>query len=254
MTLLKNKVNEWQELSLKKDIEKIRKSVSKNQEVHNAVVFDLIVAVFAILMDKFLSHSTETEKTWLFWVLCVLCIAPFLIILIKHIYTKIKKKKNTYIIYSISELIDSFDNDICYYVMMADTYNQMLSEIIAQDNYNNNVATFYYIEAWYYINKAKYKLYSMLYKTEKIFSNDTDVVLRKNLIAINRLVNIALIIEDVRISSNAYIQNNKLVLTDDSILNMNKKYDCYYSDFIEEINENFNNILDIDFVKEDRFV
>lgn len=93
-----------------------------------------------------------------------------------------------------------------------------------------------------------------LYKTETIFSNDTDVVLRKKLIAINRLVNIALIIEDVRISSNAYIKNQKLVLTDNSILNMNKKYDGYYSDFIEEINENFNNILDIDFDNEDRFV
>ena len=254
MSVLKNKVNEWQELSLKKDVEKIRKSVSKNQKVHNAVLFDLIIAIFAILIDRFLSPATETEKTWFFWVLCVLCIAPFLIILIKYIYTKIKKKKNTYVIYSTSELIDSFDNDICYYVMMADSYNQMLSEIIAQGNYNNNVATFYYIEAWYYINKAKYKLYSMLYKTENIFSNNADVVLRKNLISINRLVNIALIIEDIRISSNAYIQNKKLILTDNSILNMNKKYDDYYSGFIKEINKNFNNVLDINFNNADRFV
>ncbi len=251
---MKNKVNEWQELSLKKDIEKIRKSIIKNQEVHHAIIFDLLIAVIAILIDKFLLPSNEASKTWIFWILLTICLIPFLVILVKNIYTFAKKRQKRYETYSIPELIESFDNDICYYVMMADSYNQMLIDLIAQaSNNTSNLASFYYIESWYYINKAKNKLCSMLFKTKYIFSKETSVVLKKNLISLNRLVNITLIMEDIRKSSNLLIQNKALILSDKTSVDLNALYDKFYKEFVNEINQNFDNVLNINFEEKNRF-
>ncbi len=251
---MKNKVNEWQELSLKKDIEKIRKSIIKNQEVHHAIIFDLLIAVIAILIDKFLLPSNEASKTWIFWILLTICLIPFLVILVKNIYTFAKKRQKKYETYSMPELIESFDNDICYYVMMADSYNQMLIDLITQDSNNtSNLASFYYIESWYYINKAKNKLCSMLFKTKYIFSKETSLVLKKNLISLNRLVNITLIMEDVRKSSNLLIQNKALILSDKTSVDLNALYDKFYKEFVKEINQNFDNVLNINFEEKNRF-
>ncbi len=248
-----NKVNEWQELSLKKDIEKIRKSIVDNQSVHHTIVLDLLVAVIAILVDKLLSPN-DTERVWLFWVLGIICLIPSVWVLGRHIYLTIQKRQKKYTSYSTSDLIDSFDNEICYYVMMAETYSQMLNDLIAHDEHNKNVATFYYIESWYYVNKAKYKLYSMLYKTDSVFSSDIDTTVKKNLISISRLVNIVLIMEDIRTFCNKHIQDEKFTISDLSISDANLKYDSYYQDFIKEINENFDNIISIDFSCKERFI
>lgn len=248
-----NKVNEWQELSLKKDIEKIRKSIIENQAVHNTIVLDLLIAVIAILVDKLLS-PTDTEKEWLFWALSVICFVPSVFILGRHIYLTVQKRQKKYTSYSTSELIDSFDNEICYYVMMAETYSQMLNDLIAHEEHNKNVATFYYIESWYYVNKAKYKLYSMLYKTDLVFSSNIDITVKKNLISISRLVNIVRIMEDIRIFCNKHIQDGKFIISDQSISETNLKYDSYYQDFVKEINENFDDVICIDFSCSERFI
>lgn len=248
---MKNKVNEWQELSQKKDIEKILKVISHNESIAYALVFDFAIAVIAIIIDKFLSDELRTNMSWLFWVLLVVSLIPFIVISLIGIRNLIRKRNGAYNVYSVSELIDSFDNDICYYVMMADTYNQMLKDSIAQSD--NNVAVFYFIETWYYINKAKSKMYKMLYKTKQIFTNESNDVVQRNMITIPRLVNIVMIMEDIRISSNEFLENKELVLPDKSIVEINKKYDQAYRDFINQINESFNFPININFNDKNRF-
>lgn len=249
---MKNKVNEWQELSLKKDIEKILRVISHNESISYAFIFDIAIAVIAIVIDKFLSPADESNRTWLFWTFLVVSLIPFVVISIIGIRDQIRKRNGAYNVYSISELIDSFDNDICYYVMMADTYNQMLNDSITQGD--NNVAVFYYIETWYYINKAKSKMHKMLYKTKQIFTKESNDVLQRNLIMISRLVNIIMIMEDIRVSSNTFIENKKLVLPDQSIAEINRKYDKSYHDFIDQINDNFSSPVAIDFNDSRRFI
>lgn len=183
MITLKNKVNEWQELSLKKDIEKISRVITRNKLITSAFIFDIAIAVIAIVIDKFLSPADESNRTWLFWALFVMSLVPLVVILLIAIRDQIRKRNGAYNVYSVSELIDSFDNDICYYVMMANTYNQMLNDSIKQGD--NNVAVFYYIETWYYVNKAKSKMHKMLYKTKQIFTKEPNDVLQRNMISIS---------------------------------------------------------------------
>lgn len=248
---MKNKVNEWQELSLKKDIEKISRVITRNKLITSAFIFDIAIAVIAIVIDKFLSPADESNRTWLFWALFVMSLVPFVVILLIAIRDQIRKRNGAYNVYSVSELIDSFDNDICYYVMMANTYNQMLNDSIKQGD--NNVAVFYYIETWYYVNKAKSKMHKMLYKTKQIFTKEPNDVLQRNMISISRLVNIIMIIEDIRVSSNKFIDDKSLVLTDKSIVEINREYDKSYRNFISKINENFNSPIKINFYDKNRF-
>lgn len=240
---MKNKVNEWQELSLKKDIEKISRVITRNKLITSAFIFDIAIAVIAIVIDKFLSPADESNRTWLFWALFVMSLVPLVVILLIAIRDQIRKRNGVYNVYSVSELIDSFDNDICYYVMMANTYNQMLNDSIKQGD--NNVAVFYYIETWYYVNKAKSKMHKMLYKTKQIFTKEPNDVLQRNMISISRLVNIIMIIEDIRVSSNKFIDDKSLVLTDKSIVEINREYDKSYRNFISKINENFNSPISV---------
>ncbi len=251
MITLKNKVNEWQELSLKKDIEKISRVITRNKLITYAFIFDIAIAVIAIVIDKFLSPADESNRTWLFWALFVMSLVPFVVILLIAIRDQIRKRNGAYNVYSVSELIDSFDNDICYYVMMANTYNQMLNDSIKQGD--NNVAVFYYIETWYYVNKTKSKMHKMLYKTKQIFTKEPNDVLQRNMISILRLVNIIMIIEDIRVLSNKFIDNKSLVLTDKSIVEINREYDKSYRNFISKINENFNSPIKINFDDKNRF-
>lgn len=126
---MKNKVNEWQELSLKKDIEKISRVITRNKLITYAFIFDIAIDVIAIVIDKFLSPADESNRTWLFWALFAMSLVPFVVILLIAIRDQIRKRNGAYNVYSVSELIDSFDNDICYYVMMANTYNQIIRKI-----------------------------------------------------------------------------------------------------------------------------
>lgn len=248
---MKYKVNEWQELSIHKDIRKISKTLSENQSVKFAIGFDLCIATIAIIIDKCLTNNTNVpplHSKIIFWALLGISILPFLIVGVRRICKYIEKKNTTYTSHSIPELIDIFDNDICYYVMMADSFNQMLT-----DTTQLNTATFYYIETWYYINKAKYQLYSMLYKTKNIFSDNTELVMKNNLISISRLINIANIIEDIRLSSNGHPLFSEIITRNSSVLSTNTAYDKYYKDFISEINQNFNSIITINFEEEKRF-
>lgn len=248
---MKNKVNEWQELSLKKDIEKISRVITRNKLITYAFIFDIAIAVIAIVINKFLSPADKSNRTWLFWALFVMSLVPFVVILLIAIRDQIRKRNGAYNVYSVSELIDSFDNDICYYVMMANTYNQMLNDSIKQGD--NNVAVFYYIETWCYVNKAKSKMHKMLYKTKQIFTKEPNDVLQRNMISISRLVNIIMIIEDIRVSSNKFIDDKSLVLTDKSIVEINREYDKSYRNFISKINENFNSPIKINFDDKNRF-
>lgn len=118
---------------------------------------------------------------------------------------------------------------------------------------DNNVAVFYYIETWYYVNKAKSKMHKMLYKTKQIFTKEPNDVLQRNMISISRLVNIIMIIEDIRVSSNKFIDDKSLVLTDKSIVEINREYDKSYRNFISKINENFNSPIKINFDDKNRF-
>ena len=228
---MKNKVNEWQELSLKKDIEKILAILSHNQVTNYAMILEISAAGLVMLFDNILT-SEGSHRRILFIILLIAFIAPYIILSIWYGKQLIMKRNRVYETYSISKLKDSFDNEICYHVMVADAYKRMLDTALV--DHESNIAMFYYIEICYYINKAKAAMHNMLFNTKKIFTNNPDEIIQKNKIQMSRLDNIINIIEEIDKSLEIYHEKG-IIHVDDLVINTNKKYDEFYRDFLGEI-------------------
>jgi hypothetical protein len=82
---------------------------------------------------------------------------------------------------TVDELIipgyaDSFDNEIWCYVMMSDSFLDLL-----KDNKDAGIhrLTFYYSQTCFWLNKAIIKLHHMSGKVNKIFSTKDDSCVKK---------------------------------------------------------------------------
>lgn len=236
-----NKVNEWQELSLKKDIEKILKYLKERRTLEFTFTIDLTIALAAFFLD--LIDKNLFVK---YIIIVLMCISLGITLGITIInYGKIIKntfinKYRTYNSFSKEELVDLFDNDICYCIMTANSYYEMLKSLLPSEGENNNLFRFYYIETWYYINKAKYQLQRMIYKEKDIFTKDPSQIVNKNMISISRLINLIRLIDSLQISIEELRKNNSPSIDNDtSLQSIHILYDNNYLDFINKIIDSF---------------
>ena len=232
-----NKVNEWQELSLKKDIEKILKSISRKEQFDLTLIIDVSLACFTIVSDIIIKEYEYYRFKWILSILFVICLLVTIYLIYCVLHEKIKNHNTTYEMYSPSELIDMFDNEVCYYAMMALTYSHMFQDVTKEAN-SDDIATFYCIETYYYINKTKAKLSKMIMKVRSVFTSNSSALPRggrKAKINIERLTNIINIIEKI----NTSLQSNDLAKR---IIESNQ--------FINAVNQTYEKDLFISFKKE----
>ena len=229
---MRNKANEWQELSLKKDIENIYKILYESKSDSSLLMVDIFMAVFSLWLDKV--YNTF-DSLWKCIVLSVIIAIPISIIIFRKIINKIRHYNSPYKAYSVETLVDVFDNKVCYYVLTAESYYQMLVE--NQDNQDNSVLEFYFTEIWYYINKAKSELFSM-YNNENVFSEDIIKIQDDRLVLATRLKNVIDMIDYIGSNSNDLIKkiNKKSNLKiNDLQYQLNDDYDQSYKFFVERM-------------------
>ena len=87
----------------------------------------------------------------------------------------------------IRDSVDVFDNQISYWVMLSNAYTDMLAEAPEDEKAERE---FLYREGCYYNNKSMRALYEMKPNFLKIFSDDPEDVLKKNLVDLERLRNL----------------------------------------------------------------
>ena len=167
---MKHKANEWQELELSKELGKLSEIVSSKRGETLSITFDIAVAIFAVLVDHLLDLGGDDQIT-LLKITAILVFLPFAYNLIKAILEYIIRKKTTTTVISKQEAINIFDNHVCYCVLTAESYLDMLHD--NANTQNINVLKFYFIETWYYLNRAKYLLSKIKYKTKYVFSNNS---------------------------------------------------------------------------------
>ena len=234
---MKNKVNEWQELSLKKDVEKIRRSISEKDVIDYAFMVEALLVFWTLVADKFIDFS-NIKKVYIYVIVIILFIAPFIVAGFAKIILK-RIRVGNYKSYSVSDLVDSFDNDICYCVMTADSYVQMLYEAMTLVGQNDSICNFYYIEACYYINRAKYMLARMEYKVSHIFTKETDSVLSDGKILYYRLENVMDLISQVD-AFLIQIETGKVeAKCNPEIKKLNQLYDDQYAVFRNTVKSYF---------------
>ena len=231
------KFNEWQEMSLKKDVESIRKNIDNRQEDILLLVFDVFLAILTVILSQVLSDASSICKIIIYSIIGGLSFLTLVYLIYKWIrnwwkkYNSIKHSK-----ISVKSYVDDFDNSICYYAMTAYSFYECY---MTADN--TEIKKFYFIEAFYYIDKALNQLSSMESMVTNIFTANDLQVVKDSKIHISRLENLVAMMKTVREGILAIEQPNP---ASKGILDIAKKYDRRFSKFIKKYNQLMNQNLE----------
>lgn len=218
---MKLKINEWQELSVQKDIEHIKKHLIDNNKTSSLVNIDLILALLTFTIDAFLSISDspcmKIARSIIVGIFASITIV--LLIITACVYFKgisrarkvIKQNK-----IDTQKYVENFDNKVCYNAMAALSYMETYREIINtqqttqntqmnneaddkdEDNAYNSLQQFCLIECDYYIYKCIKSLYEMKQNISSIVGVELNDILVNKKIDYLRIINIVRILMDVR--------------------------------------------------------
>lgn len=125
------KFNDWQDLSLKKDIEQLLKQSAKSENTAWALSFDFAIAILVLCIDKLLDwkNAGSSGNFDVIFGCCVfLGFLPFIIITIVKLCKRIASSTAGMRTFSAEALVDLFDNDLCVYIMMAQSYVNMYDQ------------------------------------------------------------------------------------------------------------------------------
>lgn len=231
--------NSWQDFSLKKDIEKIL-AMQKTKETNiDITIISIVISFIAVLVDKYFDMIGD-NKCLYFFIVLMLSVFPIIIIIIKWIITCQKRSGLAVHGLPLKQLIDIFDNEVCYYIMMSESFYDLLKEAVDDtDDTDDNMKLFYYTQICFYKNKAIDKLYFMKSKLNAVFDTDYIAVISKKKVAFARLeivINIINIINKEIESQNALCEKLK---KGEMLNKINNKYNEYLQSLKQEIDSVF---------------
>lgn len=188
-------IHEWQYFSMKKDIEYIKRSISIPSSSSIALLSEVFVSMLSLFLDKLMVEDTPLKRGLMIALAAVL-VGIFLgycsFQACKYIKLLFDMKNNRQ---SVSQYIDIYDNDICYYAMTA---NEFLHVLQSSGGVSPEEKKFYYIEANYYVNKCIALLIRMNSNIDRIVSFDPmDNQVNSN-IQYNRLENTVSLLKEIR--------------------------------------------------------
>lgn len=230
------KFNEWQEMALKKDMETIIKKLNDQEPIIYSLCWEIALALGTIIID----HLFDTESFNICWWVSVVILAviPPIAIIIYKMYkwisalNRVKAGK-----YDVKNMVDIFDNQICYWVMMYNSYCNLLSDMINMDKKNEKV--FLYQEGCYYNNKSMQMLYHMKPIIDKVFSNEKEKIIKNNNVAVYRLLSLLEMMNQYQLDLDGCVEDIK----DDFVIReqaeINKTYQEQICQFINDVNTQF---------------
>jgi hypothetical protein len=159
----------WQDFSQKKDIEQIIKLLKGLKSTFIVVLVEIAYVIIGVVFNRIYENISPDLKTIYFIILIGISLFPALFYLCKEMYKKIMK--HFYPIASMShiEMIDSFDNEICYYILMADSFGELFTN--SKSTISDGLVKYYLLEMVFYKNKAIDRL-NRFHNYQEIFEND----------------------------------------------------------------------------------
>ncbi len=167
----------WDILSQKKDIEEIKKllkeSNEQTKEKNNYLIRGLI-SFFIIMMSSMIAALTNHywQNLEIFHMILLIASIILIIILLASIpfiseFKKMLSLKKNLTASEENKLVDYFDNNIIYYIMMANCYYKMS----IKKTISSNDKDFFKIECEYYLFKSLHGIASL---QKPIVKNDVD--------------------------------------------------------------------------------
>lgn len=197
---------DWQSFSMKKDIEKIRKSLQITKTVQLSILGEIALVVLSAALSNLFVTPESLRK---FWVVVIICsLIPLVAPLGLWLYKKHENQRPGSNLIKPRDFIDVFDNEICYFILIAESYYSMLVETITEVDIHTEVKRFYFIEASYYANKAVSSLGPIAHIAKEVLTLRKDDVVEKRLISIARYNNVVTLLEAIY----AYLEERVTVL------------------------------------------
>lgn len=176
---------DWQSFSEKKNIEEIAKNTKDKNDIQITATIEIAMGISSIVSDKIFCGDALFIASWITFIISLF---PLIWLGTKYFIRFYNRKKRGNDIPNVSSLVDLFDNEICYYAMMAESYTNKLDNIDV--NLALPVRQFYFIETCFYINKAIYNLSSTSNCMDKLYSTDQKKLQQNKNISYTRLRNI----------------------------------------------------------------
>lgn len=211
-------VLDWQSFSEKKDIEEIVKNTRDKNDIQLTAVIEIAMTVSSIVAENLFK---ENMPYFIWIIIFLISIIPLIWLAYKYTKRFIDKNKPGSDIPDINTMIDLFDNEICYYVLMAESYSDKISD----SSISSNINQFHFIETCFYINKAIYNLSLTSNCVDKLYSTNNEELYNSRKISYTRLKNIFNILDgciDKVYSSFSIISNIDINSNYANLCNMNR--------------------------------
>lgn len=237
---MRQSINEWQDFSIKKDVEKISRELHSNKKYENTLIVEIIIAMVSLLFEKLFDLNTKyiLLKKTVFGALSL--IAVLILFYLLYIYLKdyfdtrnnIKKSK-----VQVRPYVDSFDDNICYYALTACAFYEELLQLYTNQSGKKTGETikkesFFYIETHYYINKCIFELNRMENLYINVFTDSPNDVICKSKIHFSRLKNLVELLYEIRLS----LYSMKTIESFCDTNAVSKEYDEIMRNLIERTN------------------
>ena len=185
--------NGWQDFSVKKYVEKIARNTAHTKIINTGIIVDFLLLLVGIIIEQSIP-VTEIEKKIYILILIIIAILSLSSVWVVQLFDYIKNK-STRVQHRIRRCVDSFDNEICYYVMMSKSFQDLLNN--CNDNEDKNMRIFYYTEMCFYRNKTIVELYKMIQILNLVFEINPGKVRSQKKISVFRLENIIKMVNEI---------------------------------------------------------
>lgn len=232
---------DWQSFSQKKDIENIVKNTKEKKDIQLTATIEIAMGVSSITVENlFGEYQTLLKITNV--IIVITALVPLIWLAVKWGKRLYKTHRNGKDIPALAEMIDLFDNEICYYALIAESYAEKVSK---KQDLPKAIDQFNFIETCFYINKTIYSLSVTTTSVDKLYSsNGLDLYNNKN-VSYTRLKNIIDILDSCIMIVEEYKETIEDIDMKDNYYNLFEECCKEYKSFKESLNSEF-----LDFIKE----
>jgi len=223
------KFSDWQDLSLKKNIEEINKTLKKKPLLNILLLVEIVIGICALCINIIaFNYQLNISLYWFVLIIFVTIGLPLVLFLI----VKLPKQNKRFLIKKqmIKFYVDKFDNEICTYAMMA---NSFYENTIKEEN--EKIKYFYISQSCYYVNKCINELYIMKTLIQFIFLSKKG---NEKIVDKQRLILMIKLLKETRKNINDVIKNvvNKDNGLENYIAKENEHHDLLIKDFLNSYN------------------
>jgi type II secretory pathway pseudopilin PulG len=240
---------DWQDLWLKKDIQGISKKIDQFPMFNQVVIIEITIGILTLALGIISNINTDSafiRKEILILIIIILVCASIIIPILVYSIDFYKKRKKTMSdikneTMPVKEYVDTFDNEICNCVMMANT---LCENISIEDKIE---AQYFISETSYYLNKSIDKLWDMQSMANQIFNDNKKGSIKK--VAPHRLLLVLILIIETRKEIDKILENEPDEKIYTHISNENNDYDEKLQRFIRHAHNNVSTDMGFDSLK-----